>query len=309
MKYFTEKVNPIDHYAFLVQENTEKYFDNLHRGNFGNAGVAYILCKYPKTAESIAHDLTTNLYEYPTFMWKIKPAPSPQEIRWENMSQNFVLLKIKRIIVFACFIVIFFVFMTPTIVLRNLDESLQDFVGEKFLSTYLPSLVMLVYESVILKYSIVYMGSFEAHTSEASETLGHLRKYLIFMSIYVFVYPILGDQALSVLSKGYHEIRFIIAESLLESAQFYVIFLIQKTFIHNGVELLQLPKIIKVKIALARASNTIERTMAHQAGHCNIGYNIASLLTCFMMVMCFSVIYPLIIGIGLLYFCMSVSCM
>lgn len=106
----------------------------------------------------------------------------------------------------------------------------------------LPSIMLLVYESIILKIAINSFVRLESHTSESSRTLSKLAKFLFYMSFYVFVIPMLGIQVVALVKqtvKGdYEKWRDELAEGLLYSGQFYSIFLVQKTFISNGLSLL-----------------------------------------------------------------------
>ena len=104
----------------------------------------------------------------------------------------------------------------------------------------------------------------------------------------------------------YDEWREKLAQGLIFSGEFYTVFMIQKLFISNGFALLQIGSILKNRLDFVIADTDIDRQLAFKAGPAPIGFNIAVLLTSFLLVMSFSITFPVLPAFGFLYFCLSV---
>lgn len=314
VKYLTEQVDAISYYSSKMYNYNEDYLETLYIGTKANAGIAYVICKTPQFAERLGSLIQVGNDSLRSFLWIVRPAPAPEEIKWEHLKMNHLLSRGKKVCFTMLFIVFFFIFLTPTAFSNMFNTILQDLrvssFLEGFLSTYVPTIIMLLYQSFILKYTIAYLVSKEKHTSTSSETLSHLIKYIVFMGFYLFIYQVVGMQAIEIvklLIKGdFGKWDEQLAKTLLFSGEFYTVFLINQIFITTGFDLLQLRTTLLTKINLAMAVTDNEKELAYEVEPFKFGYELASGLTTFMIILCLSVIYPLVLFFGLIYFTVRV---
>ena len=250
-----------------------------------------------------------------SFWWSVKSAPSPHEIKWENMVSNYLILGGRQVCLMLGFVVLFFIVLTPTAFSSLIETVFEDLMVntllEGLVSKYVPTVILILYQAVLLKQVIIFFVSTEKHTNDSSEILSSLAKYLLFMGFYTFIYPLIGVQALSLVSMiiegDFDSWRANLANSLVFSGSFFTIYIIQKTFITMGVDLLQLGKIFKTKMQMILARTEKEKQLAYEAEPFLYGFEFSSTLTSFMIVLCFSISFPIILLFGLLYFAIRVT--
>lgn len=88
--------------------------------------------------------------------------------------------------------------LTPTSFTVYIGEFLEQ-LGAKpsvgsALSIYLPSLLLLLYQQIILPLAVTFLVKLEKHHNQAEATNSSLRKFLFYLAFYVFLYPLLGLQ-------------------------------------------------------------------------------------------------------------------
>lgn len=91
------------------------------------------------------------------------------------------------------------------------------------------------------------------------------------------------------------------------TGMFFTIMIIHLTFLKNGSDLLQLPKLVRVKVRQLLAITEKERLIAYEAYEFRWGYEYGISITAFYIVIAFSVAYPLILVFGCIFFFMRVS--
>lgn len=201
---FARQIDAINHFEKLIQKHQSKYQTSIPNAKTANTGFAYLMCKTPSSAQHIKKNFQRSIDELNSFMWFVHTAPAPHEIKWENMRHNFLVIRGKRILLLIFFIFLFFVWVTPTGFLKFTNDLISDFTARFYFSSifsqYLPTLILLTYQNVILYYSINYIVSHEKRTSLTMETISRFEKYLIFMAFYVFILQALGLQTIMQIS-------------------------------------------------------------------------------------------------------------
>lgn len=203
----------------------------------------------------------------------------------------------------------FFILVTPStlliIFIDILDSIGADTVYEGILSTIVPSLVLLIYQSAIVRHSVLAIVEREQLSNKSEETVSALFKYLLVMVTYTFLVPLLGVQVFSavvtVAEGDYESWQSEIANNAAYSAQLFTIFVIHLTFLKNGADFLQIPKLIRVKWRQSQAVTDTERELAYEAYEFRWAYEYGVSLSAIIIILAFSIAYPLILIFGVLF--------
>lgn len=99
-------------------------------GQEGNTGYAYIVCKEPAITDFVRHSLAKDKFTSTEILWSIKKAPGHQEILWENMGGNYLAKRGRRLVLWALFMIFFFVFLTPATFSKFIYEIIGNLAHE-----------------------------------------------------------------------------------------------------------------------------------------------------------------------------------
>lgn len=169
----------------------------------------------------------------------------------------------------------------------------------------MPSLVLLIYQSAIVRHSVLAIVEREQLSNKSEETVSALFKYLLVMVTYTFLVPLLGVQVFSavvtVAEGDYESWQSEIANNAAYSAQLFTIFVIHLTFLKNGADFLQIPKLIRVKWRQSQAVTDTERELAYEAYEFRWAYEYGVSLSAIIIILAFSIAYPLILIFGVLF--------
>ncbi|CAG9318135.1 TMEM63A_5 [Blepharisma stoltei] len=294
-------------YEKLVEKYSKKYEDLLAKGPVGNSGFCYVTFRTTQSAENAKKWLHDNIRAKD---WIVKTAPSPHEIKWENLDQNYREIRAKRWCLMIFFCILFFILVTPAGFLYFVNNFLSDFKGRQFieglLGKYFPVLILLIYQVVILYYTIIYIVSKEKRTNTARETTSRLLKYLLFMGIYVFLLQAMGAQTILDLTVNgfWDNWQTELPKAVSNTGGFFTIYLLSQAFIANGFDLLQPLLVIVTKLKLKIASTEKEKILAQEAPPFDFAYEYAAVLNAVLIIFTYSICFPLIIFFGLVYFSM-----
>ncbi|CAG9328895.1 TMEM63C_3 [Blepharisma stoltei] len=307
-RFFRSKVDAIEYYSGKVEKYQIIYENKLGEGKKGNTGYAYIMCRTPSAAENVKKHFKRNIDDLNSILWFAHTAPAPHEIKWENMTYNHILIRGKRILLLAFFMLLFFVWVTPAGFLKFFSDLISEFsvrsYFESVFNQYLPTLLLIFYQQVILYYSINYIVSHEKRTSLAMETVSRFEKYLIFMAFYVFILQAIGLQTIMQISIDgfWNKWRRDLPIAITQTGQFFTVFIIHQTFISNGLDLLRPVSVIMTKIKLSLPYSAEEKLLIQQASPFDFAYELASTLNSLLIILSYSVAYPIILIFGVLYF-------
>ena len=108
----------------------------------------------------------------------IKPAPSYHEIKWENLDVNQKSVRYKRCCITTIFVVVFLFLLTPSAFLVFAGKALSAAgvpeVISGLIGGYLPTILLVIYMSVILPMVINFLVKVEKHSNLTEETLSAL---------------------------------------------------------------------------------------------------------------------------------------
>lgn len=308
-----KRVNAIDYCETQIIALKEKVQKAKEEATYLNSGHAYVACK----TQSLAKEIITFRVErddvLSTELWKFKPASNPADINWKNIGHTKSFSLVSKIFFNAVFIGLFLILLTPTsfntLIIDFFEEIGAAEIVEGVIGVYLPSLLLLIYQQVILPEAVDFLVEREKHSYRHDEISSGLRKYLFYLVFYIFLYPLLGLKFIEFVgiffdnSTNWEE-EF--AESINSTGEFFTIFLIHETFVKNGWDLMVTGKYFKAKAKALIAVTDVDRAKAYQAEFFKFDLELAISINVFIIACSFCVVYPLIIFPALSFFSMRV---
>lgn len=298
----------IEYYTEEKHRLTEEISTQLSQGQHSNTGTGFILCRSLADLQIILTTFKGNSIYPDTLTWKLSRAPAPSEVKWENYSLDGGLHMFKRVLIYVMFFIIFFLLLTPAGIFSFLSYILSDIgAGTLLVGVFgrmLPSLILFLYQSVILRNSVKFIVELEKLKNKSSEIINSLVKIAVVMLFYILFVPLLGMQAYNLIANvlDVDEWRQKLAQGICYSGQLFALFIIHIFFLKNGSDLLQIPKLFRVKFRQARALNETERLLAYEAYEFRWAYEYGVSMTAITIILIFSIAYPLIIFFGFMFF-------
>ena len=305
-----KKVDAIEFYEHKLPELTQKRDALLEKSELPNAGVAFVIFKYPTDVAFALKNFKGQRDELNSFLWELSPADTPQNIIWKNLNVNQRKMKSVRICLSVSFIVLFAFLVTPTAFLNYAEAVLEELgiadlvVG--LLGQYLPTILLIVYQSVFLPLVISYVVDTEKHLSESVVTIRAMELFLAFNVIHMLLVPAIGMQAIEIVSKaaegdteGFAEFMM---TRLTNSGIFFTVLVIGFAFLSNGSLLLAIGRIVSVKLKQSNAVTDKEKILAYEAELFPFPLQYSIGLTGYIIALTFSVIFPLILPFAVVFF-------
>jgi hypothetical protein len=169
----------------------------------GNSGFVIVVCQDPDSANTLTQSIRKNQRwkicrietEDPLSMdnWEVRHASSPDDIMWENIGHNRRLMGWKNgCRNFILIIVLLFLF-TPAYLVKLVLDTFSDIgIGASIISSYIPSLVILIYIEVLIPAVIDYMVDNEKHYRKSDEVHSSVQKYISILVFMVFGAGLIG---------------------------------------------------------------------------------------------------------------------
>lgn len=312
----TKNLERVDEIEF-VEEKIRVLKENIERakeqGVYFNSGKAFVFCKTEKRAKQIIELHIGNDEVLKTSEWRFRASSNPQDIVWQNIGSRSKNSLGSKVLYNGLFICLFLMILTPSTfnyLIIGLVESIGGGVILKgIVGVYLPSLLLLIYQQVILPEAVEFLVSLEKHSYKHDEISSGLRKYLFYLVFYIFLYPLLGLKFIELIKLFFNdsidwEEEF--ANSINENGQFFTVLLIHECFIKNAWDLMVTGKYFKAKARELIATTEEEKALAYQAEDFKFDLELAISLNIFIMVCSFGVVYPLIVVPGLGFFALRV---
>ena len=308
--WFGEEYDAIQYYQSKITSLSQK-FEKIKQENKSRcSGYGYLVCKTP----SVAHRIITDFKGSKDFLnsnkWEMRTAPPPGEINWENLCTHKRYFILIRASLYLFFFLFFFLLLTPTTLLQ-IFISFFDVIEAKplyqgALSQLLPSLILLMYLSLIVRHTVLNIVKNEKLPNKSDETSSALVKFLIVTVTYTFIVPLVGLQVYAILENtfeaDYKEWEDAIANKAAFAGQFFTIYITHLTFLKNGADLLQIPKLIRVKIRQWKSVTETEKLLAYEAYEFRWAYEYGVSISALFIILSFSIAYPLILVIGFMFF-------
>ncbi|KAL6546343.1 CSC1-like protein erd4 [Orobanche minor] len=275
---------------------------------------AIILFNNRVTASAASQSLHDRMVD----TWTVQDAPEPGQIIWVNLHKKFSERLIRKyVIYFIVFLAIFFYmipigFISALTTLDNLKKLLpflKPVVDQPAIKTvlqaYLPQLALIVFLALLPKF-LLFLSKAEGIPLESHAERAASGKYFYFSVLNVFIGVTVGSTLFSTLKKiekHPNSAITLLAESLPGSATFFLTFVALKFFVGYGLELSRIVPLIIFHLKKKYLCKTeAELKEAWAPGGLGYATRIPGDMLIVTIVLCYSVIAPMIIPFGVLYF-------
>lgn len=304
------KVPAILHFEKLEEKHLTKLHKYYMQGKERNCGVGFITFRSTEAMERAKSSYRS--YENVSFM--LMSACSSSDVNWQYVNSNPLHGACFMFVLTIAFILVFFIILTPANFINFFTSFFQTVAGDVvagLLGEYLPTLLLLVYQQVILPYAIDFLVSTERHISKSEATVSSMTKFLLFNSFYVFFLQFFGLQFIKLVDLAINNTLDSwvdrIANNLTSTGQFFCVFMAQMAFIANGLDLLQVGRLVLIKYSQFMAVTKEEKEKAYivtstQPPYYSFTMNYTISLTSFLTILTYSIVFPVILPIGFVYF-------
>ncbi|GAB2279858.1 CSC1-like protein erd4 [Dionaea muscipula] len=270
------------------------------------------------TAASAAQSLHARMVD----QWTVTDAPEARQIIWSNLALNHYERDIRKYVVYLVVALAILFYMIPIgfvsafTTLENLKKLMpfiKVIVDVKAISTlleaFLPQLALLVFLA-LLPTLLMYLSKAEGITSESHAVRATSGKYYYFTVLNVFIGVTIGGTLFTTfkqIEKHPNSIVSLLANSLPGNATFFLTYVALRIFVGYGLELSRVVPLIVFHVKKKYLCKTEAEVKAAWAPPGDLGYatRVPSDMLCFTIVICYSVIAPIIIPFGVVYFGMG----
>ncbi len=259
-----------------------------------------------------------SLHDQMADSWTVIDAPEPRQIIWKNLLIKFYSREIRQYVVYFIVALTIFFYMIPIAIisaittLKNLEKYLSflkpvvEIVAVKtVLEAYLPQLALIIFLALLPKL-LLFLSKIEGIPSESHAVRAACGKYFYFTILNVFIGVTIGGtlfDAFKEIQNKPKDAISILAKSLPSNATFFLTFVALKFFVGYGLELSRLvPFIIfhlKRKYLCKTEAEVKEAWFPGEFGYIS---RVPGDLLIITIVLCYSVIAPIILPFGVLYF-------
>jgi hypothetical protein len=279
------------------------------KGKLFNVGTGFIMCSNIEDVHKIITQFTGKDDRLNSKGWLLTRAPGPSEIKWSNYGIKTGMTWFKRIIWYISFCIIFFILLTPFGIVFFISQMVGAMLFN-LTGNLLASLVLLIYQSAIIRACVNKMIDRERLKNRSLEIISATTKFVVIMYFYMFIVPLVGLQAwapiIDIITNDLSNWKFEIIEGITTSGVFFTTFIIQLACLKNGADIMQFPKVIRIVIRKWKALTEKQKKHIYEAYEFRWSYEYGYSLTAFIIVLCFSVAYPLILLFGLAFFALRV---
>ena len=311
------------HWCKII-DNMINFYRNLNIKK--NTGNAFICFKSPRIVDNILSNPKIIFDKMNGFEgtllniknWIIKRAPSPSDILWDNIKYSKKWRTIRMISFTIALFIICLIIITPNVIndelspiIADISNQITDQYTRNIINEYSYTLIVVLMNSLIIPFVVGYIAMFELHYKRSYREKSIFVKNVVFMLVNCFIIPTFGVLNVNKM-KSY--IKYLlnsgwdwdVSEALVRNTYFFMRYIIQVTFISNGIQLLALPQFFVRKFRVFLAKTDYEKFYASLIKkYFDYGYHYSFSITVFILTLCFSSTIPLIAPFGSLFFIMK----
>ncbi|KAJ4844207.1 CSC1-like protein erd4 [Turnera subulata] len=250
--------------------------------------------------------------------WTVMEAPEPRQLVWTNLQIKFFQRQLRQYIVYVIVALIIFFYLIPIGVISaftTLDnlKKILPFIKpvvniaaiRTVLEAYLPQLALIVFLA-LLPTLLMFLSKAEGIPSQSHAIRATSGKYFYFTVLNVFIGVTLGGalfKTFKQIEKRPNTLIPVLANSLPGSATFFLTFVALKFFVGYGLELSRIVPLIIYHLKRKYLCKTeAELKEAWSPGDLGYATRIPNDMLVITISLCYSVIAPLILPFGVLYF-------
>ncbi|KAG2631650.1 hypothetical protein PVAP13_2NG039100 [Panicum virgatum] len=274
-------------------------------------------------SRSVAASASQTLHAQVFDKWTVMEAPEPRDIIWPNLSRNIYERQIRQVVVYSIvFLTVVFYMVPITAVsaistlenLRKVLPFLKVVVDRPAIKTvlqaYLPQIALIVFLALLPAF-LMFLSKAEGIPSQSHAVRATSGKYFYFVVFNVFLVYTLGKTLFTSLrtildNANIGVIINMLATSLPGGATFFLTFVALKFFVGYGLELSRLIPLIIFHLKRKYLCKTEDEVKAAWAPG-DLGYStrVPNDMLIATVVLCYSVMAPLIIPFGVAYFALG----
>jgi len=275
------------------------------------SGTAFVVTASKVEALSLFHQLRAGKVQDSAMQsrkWQVSFTSGGDNVLWESLSPAGCTLGLKRVVLNVTFILVAFIFMTPTGFLQYVGLIFGSFAGGSavgFIEQFLPTICMFLYMEIVLPFFIEKLVKLEQHRTHSGSRVSAMRKYIAFFVGYLYLVPLIGFQIIElvdvVASGDMGGLLDKMQSRFTKTGLFFFIYMIHATLIKNGSMLLAAGVLIGRKLGERKALLLTTKARAYWTVEFNIPRDMAMTLVCVIMALSFSVIMPIIVPMCALF--------
>ncbi|KAA0052513.1 CSC1-like protein ERD4 [Cucumis melo var. makuwa] len=305
IEFYSEKINEL-----LPKLETEQKATLREK----QKNAALVFFNNRTTAASAAQNLHAQIVD----KWTVLAAPEPRQIIWPNLYINFIQRQVRQYVVYVIVALTIFFYMIPITAVSAVTtlENLKKFLPflkpvvnigavKAILEAYLPQLALIIFLALLPKL-LLFLSKSEGIPSEGHAERAASGKYFYFTVLNVFIGVTLSGalfRTFKSIQKDPNSLVPLLASSLPGSATFFLTFVALKFFVGYGLELSRIVPLIIFHLKkkfLCKCEADVKD--AWTPGDLGYGTRIPGDLLIFTIVLCYSIITPLIVPFGVIYF-------
>ncbi|KAI3824584.1 hypothetical protein L1987_06047 [Smallanthus sonchifolius] len=313
-----KKVDSIEYYNDKIEQLTPK-LEAKQKSTVieKQQGAAVVFFTSRVTAAAAAQSAHARMID----TWTVMDAPEPRQILWTNLHKTYYERVIRQYVVyFIVFLIICFHMipiglisaMTTLPNLRRLAPFLNPILEHNAIRTvlgaYLPQLALTVFIALLPQF-LLFLSKAEGIPSESHAERAAAGKYFYFSVLNVFIGGTIGGtlfDSLKDIEKHPKSTVDRLARSLPGNASFFVTFVALRFFVGYGLELSRIVPLIifhlRRKFVCKTEEDVKDAWLPGDLGYLTKIPNDMLILT---ITLCYSVIAPLIIPFGAIYFALG----
>uniref|UniRef100_A0A5B6ZDY0 CSC1-like protein ERD4 n=2 Tax=Davidia involucrata TaxID=16924 RepID=A0A5B6ZDY0_DAVIN len=266
------------------------------------------------TAASAAQSLHAQMVD----TWTVMDAPEPRQLIWTNLPKKFYERQIRQSVVYVVVFLTIVFFMIPIGLisafttleqLKKLLPFLKPIVNQAAIKTvleaYLPQLALIIFLALLPKF-LLFLSKAEGIPSESHAIRAASGKYFYFTVLNVFIGVTVGGTLFSTfktIQKKPNSIVTLLGTSLPNNATFFLTYVALKFFVGYGLELSRIVPLIIYHLKRKYLCKTqAELKEAWSPGDLGYATRFPGDMLIITIVLCYSVIAPIIVPFGVLYF-------
>ncbi|KAI6703400.1 hypothetical protein NL676_012536 [Syzygium grande] len=309
------KVDSIEYYSEKISELTPK-LEAEQKATLRDKQQAAALVFFTSrvTAASAAQSLHATMLDN----WNVMDAPEPRQVIWTNLTIKFFERQLRQYIIYIIVALIIFFFMIPiTFVsafttLQNLKKYLPFLKPivkiaaiRTVLEAYLPQIALIVFLALLPKL-LLFLSKLEGIPSQSHIERAASGKYFYFTVLNVFIGVTVGGTLFATfktIEKDPNSLLTVLAASLPGNATFFLTFVALKFFVGYGLELSRIVPLIIFHLKKKYLCKTeAEIKEAWYPGDLGYATRVPGDMLIVTITLCYSIIAPLIIPFGVVYF-------
>ncbi|KAK8961688.1 hypothetical protein KSP40_PGU012298 [Platanthera guangdongensis] len=309
------KVDTIDHCNEKINELATKLeIEQKEADKDKQQNAALVFFSNRPAAVSASQTLHAQMVD----TWTVTEAPEPRQLIWENLTKKVYERQIRQYAVYGIVFLTVVFYMVPIAAvsafttLENLKrylpflKSVVDIKAVKtVLEAYLPQVALIVFLA-LLPALLMFLSKAEGIPSQGHVIRAASGKYFYFIVFNVFLGVTVGGTlytSMKTIANKPKAAVNLLADSLPQNATFFVTYVALQFFVGYGLELSRLVPLIIFHLKKKFLCKTEAEVKAAWApGDFGFATRVPKDMLIMLVVFCYSVISPIIIPFGVVYF-------